>query len=220
MGVIWMVELIRKYKDNFLGIAILVGAYVVLCLMGDLVINVQTDELKEADALYGVRMDEREQALADIDKKTREYQSSVSGTDADRLESDKIVAETMLGTMLTWGDYEGYVSSRTAMMEQYGIDMSSETMAAFMPEVLETEPTADGSVYNKIDVKGVNCRFEKMEQHLVGQVGDVNSYFTIVKWSTLDKYGNEAMANAAFLYDLDGEGRFSNVSAYTLARNI
>ena len=46
----------------------------------------------------------------------------------------------------------------------------------------------------------------------------IYSYFTIVDWSTQDEKGREAMAQAVFTYDVNGDGDILNVDAYAIAQ--
>ena len=215
-----MIEIIRKHKDKFSAILLLICFYLILNASANAVIASQEKRLEEASAAYAVRVHEREQALSDIEEKSKAYAAQVAGTDSNRIEADEASAEALFQTMFSWGDYDSYQNARETLITQYGVPENSDVMTTFFPDAVETEPTKDGSTYNEIDLNRVNCAYEKMESHMTGQVGGVNSYFTIVTWSTLDKYGNEGMAKAAVTYDIDSEGNFSNVAAYTLARTV
>lgn len=215
-----MIEIIRKHSDKFLAILLMVCFYVILNASANAVVASQEKRLDAANAAYAVKAHEREQALSDIKKKSKAYAAQVAGMDFDRAEADEANAEALFQTMFNWGDYGSYQEARETLITKYGIPENSDIMTTFFPDAVETEPTKDGSTYNEIDLYQINCSYEKMEPHMTGEAGGVNSYFTIVTWSTFDKYGNEGMAKAAVTYDIDADGNFSNVAAYTLARMV
>lgn len=219
-GVATMLQLIHNHKEYFMGLLFMV-ILVILCHAGfrGLVAHGASvneslkAELAEKQAAY-------EEAVSDVAYKQASYEASLVRDDYDRVTADNTLMDNFFRDVMTWGSYEGYNAARSAAMSTYKVPEDSVFMKSFMPEQVEAGPTSDGSMYNQIDLYKLNVRYESMESHVtaIDPVTDVYTYFTVVTWSTLDKYGNEGMSHAAFTYQIDKEGNISDLDGYTLVR--
>lgn len=140
-----------------------------------------------------------------------------TGMDAERVARDKDAAESLIGRVLTWDSFSSYSSMRESVKDELKLDEGSRFLDVFLPEVHETLPTADGTVYNYIDLHGVNARYTGMRQHLCSTDGNFYSYMAFVEWASRDANGNEAYSDAVFLYSTDSDGNILDLDAYTLS---
>lgn len=166
-----------------------------------------------------------ESIQAEIDTKSKEYAQmerdtvqSITGLDSSRVQSDNKIAQDFLKKVLTWDSYEDYNNLREMCLSDYHVDPDSRFMKTFLPEV-PLVVSKDGSEYNKIDLEGLNSRYESMNTY----VRDINestngtySYFSFVDASVVDSkftHGESTMS-LVFLYDVDADGNLLNLDAY------
>lgn len=215
-----MLQLIRNYKEYFIGLLLMV-VLVVLChagFRGLVAHGSSVNELLKAE-LAGKQV-AYEEAVSDVAYRQASYEASLVRDDYDRIAADNTLMGNFFSDVMTWASYEGYSAARSAAMSTYDIPEDSVFMKSFMPEQVEAGPTSDGSMYNQIDLYKLNVRYEFMESHVtaIDPVTEAYTYFAVVTWSTLDKYGNEGMSHAAFTYRIDKEGNISDLDGYTLVR--
>lgn len=142
----------------------------------------------------------------------------LTGLDRTRVQNDNRNAEIFFRKIMNWDDYESYCEARDYCINEYGISEDSRFLEMFLPKVIETPPTADGSVYNRIDFEGLNVSFEEMHASVVSVSDEAYSYLTRVVWSTRDKYGNEGMSTAVFTYEVSADNNLQNLDGYTLSQ--
>lgn len=146
-----------------------------------------------------------------------------TGLDYERVQKDDAIAEEFLKHVMSWDNYNQYQTIRKECIDEYGLDEDSGFLQVFLPEV-PLMRTNDGKTYNMIDdgdiehPSGLNIKYEGMSSRVSGISTDSYSYFTIVDWSTQDEKGREAMAQAVFTYDVNGDGDILNVDAYAIAQ--
>lgn len=146
-----------------------------------------------------------------------------TGLDYERVQKDDAIAEEFLKHVMSWDNYNQYQTIRKECIDEYGLDEDSGFLQVFLPEV-PLMRTNDGKAYNMIDdgdiehPSGLNIKYEGMSSRVSGISTDSYSYFTIVDWSTQDEKGREAMAQAVFTYDVNGDGDILNVDAYAIAQ--
>ena len=140
---------------------------------------------------------------------------SATGLNAERVRQDSRKAEAFLQEVMTWDSWAKYNANRQRCIGTYGLDPESRFMQVFLPEV-PTRTSADGTVYNRIDVDGLNARYEKMSVYTRGIAAGTYSYFAYVTWSTRSTDGYEGISTCIFLYDVDSSGNLLNMDAYTV----
>lgn len=149
---------------------------------------------------------------AEAKANTTKLIESSTGLKLDRVSKDDEIAETFISSVLTWNDGTKYDTMRSNIMTEYGLTENDEFMRVFLPPNVKT---ADG-VHNYIDTHKANCAYESMESYVTRVGTDVYSYFTFVTWSTSDMIGQEATSTCVFTYDINSDGKISNLGAYTM----
>lgn len=174
---------------------------------------------KESDKLYG----EISYLQKEVNRSSNinmTYQSDalceISGVDVERVNRDKQIADGVFREIMNWSDFDTYHKIREKLISEYHLDENGRFLSVFMPEVIQTPPTLDGSVYNRIDQNHLNVNYEGMESHVCAIEDDVYKYISFVEWSTHDVNGNESFATVVFLYQINAEGVMFNFDAYTL----
>lgn len=175
-----------------------------------------SQELAQKQIVYETRLQEAQDALEEVERQEAQMLAEASDSNAARIERDGVIIDNMLSETLIWMDFEGYSDARKTAMEHYGIAEDSRFMAVYLPEIHETPETADGSTYNYIDVNGINVHYEGKNLHLCEIEGDVYRYFAEVTTSSMDRHGNEGFSKSVFLCSVNGDGKITDVDAYTL----
>lgn len=130
-------------------------------------------------------------------------------TPADRSETDSRLAADMMKTLLTWNDIDSYNAARSAMMETYGAASDSQLLTVFLPE-------QSAEAFDSTNTSGM--AFDSATSYVVSEDGDQISYFALCQVTVTSKDGNETTGTrVGVFYTLDGDGTFSDLSAYTLA---
>ena len=147
---------------------------------------------------------------------------NTTGYDYQRVQKDDAVAEEFLKQVMSWDTYAEYQEIREACKHDYQIDESSNFLTVFFPDIpVVTAP--NGDTYNLIDdgsiqyPDGFNIHYESMTSYVSAISTEKYSYYAFVKWSTQTEKGHEGISTAVFIYDVDTDGKISNIDAYALA---
>lgn len=161
---------------------------------------------------------ENELALKKASKEQAQSQivQSTTGLNKERVTKDDEIADAFLTQIMTWSSYEEYSAIRQTLLNEYQMSENDNFMKVFMPDVV-TKTSPDGTVYNRIDVMGLNVTYEGMKSYVTGIKADVYTYFAFVDWSSSDKNGNEASTTCIFMYSIDSDGNVFDLDASTIA---
>jgi len=194
--------------------AIVTGCFFIACVMtyaigvGTMQSNLDT----QSQALYNLQ-NQVDMKISESESNRAKLVQGATGLNTQRVTVDTKVAETFIEKALTWSNGATYDAVRAEMMTTYGLTEDSPFMKVFMPINVKT---ADGQ-FNYIDTHHSNCQYEDMDVYVSSISTDVYSYFSFVTWSTSDMTGNEAKSTCIVTYDINVDGKLSNLSAYTMA---
>lgn len=199
---------------SFVFAVIAVASYAIHSSQWSEQLKLQEAKLQNAGAIN--LQDENLSEKESTEQEQSEKIEAVASLDITRVEKDDKIAADFLEKIMTWDSYAEYEGIRQELMSTYGLSEDSNFLTVFMPEVV-TKTSKDGTVYNRIDVMGLNVTYEGMDSYVAGITGQVYSYFAFVEWSSHDKNGAEASAKCIFMYSINGEGKLLNLDAYTIA---
>lgn len=121
----------------------------------------------------------------------------------DRSLRDNKLAGDFAKKLLTWDSYDTYTGVRTWLQESYQVAADDSLLTSFLPDL------------PKETVENFNMKFEGATSYEVKTDGDVRSYFALCEVSNkID--GNTGKGHVGLFYTIDKDGKFSNLSAYTL----
>lgn len=137
-----------------------------------------------------------------------------SGLDSGRQAQDDLKVQGFFKTAFSWDSKESYDKARAKLKEQYGLDDNNAFFSVFMPQADDID--VGGRTINEIDAQGLNMSFKSMKSNVTKINGDRYTYFTTVTVTSSDKTGATADADAICVYTVDGSGKLSDITAYSI----
>ena len=193
------------------------GALVVFVAIASYaLVNSAQNELQAHRATL-VALENKIDALsAELSEQNKAQVEIVSGQDTARITQDDAVAEALIRDITTWENGAEYREMRERVMSEYAINESSSFVEAFLPRLVDI-PGENGTT-NPIDAQKLNMGYESMKSYVVDMKEDVYSYFAVVELSSQNAGGQSTRRPLIMMYDVDGQGVISNLSASIVAR--
>ena len=199
--------------------AIAIIGCIVICLASVIMYVTTVNNNNATLDAQSARIAQLRQDIANKSASLQESQSqavqTTTGLNAARVAQDNAIAQAFLKDVMTWDSWDTYDAIRRRCINEYGLDPESRFMSVFLPAV-PTRTSNDGTVYNRIDVEGLNCTYEGTTSYVRGINGTTYSYFATVGWSVTSPEGYEGSATAIFIYSIDVNGDIIDLDAYTL----
>lgn len=146
---------------------------------------------------------------------------ALTGFDANKYNSDNIVAKKAFKELFTWTNFKEYNKVRDIAINKYKLDKNGQFLTEYMP-VVETYKKGgykgskgDGKLYNYIDDNGINTSFIKFEPFLYEINGKEYHYLSKVSLRIKDMAGNNTVGNVIVDYKIIDKN-ISDVSVFYL----
>lgn len=132
-------------------------------------------------------------------------------TSQDRSKTDSERAGIFLSKLLNLSDYAAYQETRTTMAETYHLPADGNILSEFLPECSEEEFSQQ---------MGGGMTFNSADSYTVSTDGEKISYFAVCSVTVTSGEGNSKTADrVCVFYTMDGEGNFTDVSAYSMSNS-
>lgn len=134
----------------------------------------------------------------------------VTGVDPARISSDAALIRDIASAATTWSDYDSYVASRAAIVED-GVAEDSTLLTDFMPAPVEYTGV-DGDARNTIDDAAATTQFSSIDTYCRKVDGDSYSYVSLV---TASSHVGTANEEATYVFETvtGPDGSIRSISA-------